>query len=60
VGQRGLALGPRLDALDERAGLVVPRLADSQDGVEVDVGIDQRRGEEPALRVELAAAVGFD
>jgi hypothetical protein len=60
VRERGLPLGPRLDALDERAGLVVARLADGQDGVEVDVGIDQRRREEAARCVELAAAVRLD
>ena len=60
VGQGGLPLGPGLDALDERPGLVVARLADGQDGVQVDVRIDERRGEEPACGVELAAAVGGD
>jgi hypothetical protein len=60
VGQRGLALGPRLDALDERARLVVARLADGQDGVEVDVRIDEWWGEEAARRIELAAAVRRD
>jgi hypothetical protein len=43
VGQRGLALGPGLDALDQRAGLVVARLADRQDRIEVDVRVDERR-----------------
>ena len=53
VGQRRLALGPGQDALDQRAGLVVARLADGEDGVHVDVRIDERRREEPALGVEL-------
>jgi hypothetical protein len=60
VGERGLPLGPRLDALDERAGLVVARLPDGQDRVEVDMRVDERRGEEAAVRVEDAAVIGRD
>ena len=60
VGQERLALGPGEDALDQRAALVVARLADGQDRVHVDVRVDERRREEPARGVELAAAVGGD
>ena len=53
VGQRWLPLGPGEDPLDERARLVVARLADGQDGIEVDMGVDERRRQEPTLGVEL-------
>jgi agmatinase len=43
TGQRGLALGPGQDPLDQRPRLVVARLAHGEDGVHVDVGIDQGR-----------------
>ena len=43
VGERALALGPREDALDERAGLVVTRLADGEHSVEVDMRVNEGR-----------------
>jgi peptidoglycan/xylan/chitin deacetylase (PgdA/CDA1 family) len=52
VGERRLALGPGEDPLDERARLVEARLADGEDGVEVDVRVDQRRREQPARGVK--------
>jgi hypothetical protein len=58
VGEGRLALRPGLDALDEGSGFVVARLADGQDRVEVDVRVDEGRGDEPARGVELPAAVG--
>jgi hypothetical protein len=42
VGQRRLALRPRLDALDQRARLVVAGLADGQDRIQMNMGIDER------------------
>jgi hypothetical protein len=36
----------------------VARLADGQDGVHVDVGIDEGRREEAAFGIDLGAAVG--
>ena len=53
TGQRRLALGPGLDPLDERPGDVVARLADRQRGVHVDVRVDEGRGEEAAVGVQL-------
>jgi hypothetical protein len=53
VGQRRLAVRPGEDPLDQRAGLVVAGLPDREDRVEVDVRIDERRGEQPAGGVEL-------
>ena len=57
VGQRLLALRPGQNSLDQGAGLVVAGLADRQHGVEVDVRIDERRGEEPTAGVELRAPI---
>jgi len=50
--ERRLAFGPDLDPFDEGAGLVVARFADGQGGVQMDVRIDKRRGEEPSLAFE--------
>ena len=60
VGQVRLALGPGQDALDERARLVVARLADRQHRVEVDVRVDEGRREEAALRVQLASRLALE
>jgi hypothetical protein len=60
VGERRLPLGPGEDPLDERPRLVVARLADGQDRVEVDVGIDEWGRDEAALGVELTASIGGD
>ena len=43
-------LGPDRDALEQRAGHVRPRLADGEHRVEVDVRLDQRRRDQPAVR----------
>jgi hypothetical protein len=60
VGERGLPLGPGEDPLDERAGLVVARLADGQDGIQMNVRIDERRRQQPAAGVELPVAACLD
>ena len=52
-GQVGDPLGPDRDALEQRAADVGPRLADGEHGVEVDVRLDQRRGDQPAAEVDL-------
>src|SRR5207249_7550756 len=51
-GQARLALGPNLDGFKERPGLVMARVAHTKHAVQVDVGIDERRGEEPAFSVD--------
>ena len=60
VRQRRLSVRPRQDAFDQRAGLVVPRLADGEHGVHVDMRVDEWRREEPAAGVELGPAVAGD
>src|SRR5687768_9855220 len=49
------ALAPDRDPLEERAGPVVAGLPDRQDGVEVDVRLDQGRRDERAGRVDRLA-----
>src|SRR6266540_3806776 len=53
-----LQLAPDVDALDQRAGLVVARPAGGQRRVQVEVAVDQRRGREPALGVDRLRRVG--
>ena len=55
-GQRLDPLGPDGDALEQRAGLVVARLADGEHGVEVDVRLDQGRRDQGAAEVDRPAA----
>ena len=51
-GQVGDPLGPYRDALEQRAGHVRPRLADGQDGVKMDVRLDQGRRDQAPGQVE--------
>ena len=47
--QRRLQLAPDVDALDQRAALVPARLAGGERRVEMQVAVDERRRDEPAL-----------
>ncbi len=58
-GERGLALGPGQDPLDQRPGLVVARLADSEHRIEVDVRIDQRWREQRPLGIKHRRRTGI-
>ena len=65
VGQLADALGPDGDALEQRAGLVRPGLADGEHGVQVNVRLDQRRryqapAEVDGLRCGRAVVAGGD
>src|SRR5229473_1244744 len=52
-------LGPDGDALEQRPGLVVPRLADGEHGIEVDMGLDQRRRDQRSPQVDDLAGLGL-
>ena len=62
------AFGPDRDSLEQRSCLVVARLAHREHRVEVDVGLDQGRGDErpakvdrlPRLRLQVADQPVFD
>src|SRR2546422_11765910 len=51
-GQALDAVGPDRDPLEQRSRLVVARLAHREHGVEVDVRLDKRRGDERAAEVD--------
>src|SRR5579862_9040763 len=48
-----LELAPDVDALDQRARLVESRPAGRERRVEMEMTVDERRGDEPAGRIEL-------
>jgi hypothetical protein len=52
------ALAPDRDPFEERTAEVLAGLADGQDGVEVDVGLDQGGREQVAARVDHLAGAG--
>ena len=52
-----LQLAPDVDPLDQRPRLVEARLARRERRVEVEVAVDERRRDEPAVRVELRVGV---
>ena len=56
LGERRLQLAPDVDPLDQRARLVPARLARRERRVEMEVAVDERRRDEPALGVELSCA----
>jgi len=58
-GQALDPVGPDRDALEQRAGLVVSRLADGQHRVEVDVRLDQRGGDERSAEVDGLPRLGL-
>src|SRR5260370_1191268 len=58
-GQRFDTLGPDGDAVEQGAGLVLPRLANGEDGIQVDMGLDQRRRDQRAPKVDDLPGVDF-
>ena len=58
-GQRLDALSPDGDPLEQRSALVVARLAYGEDGVEVDVRLDQRRRHKRPAEVDDLARLGL-
>ena len=57
VAEQSLALGPALDAFEQRAGAVPLRLAGGLGGVEMDVRLDERRHGKTAGAVQALAGV---
>jgi hypothetical protein len=58
LGEARLQLAPDVDALDQRAGLVPARLAGRERRIEMQMAVDERRRDEPAVRRDLLRAVG--
>ena len=58
MGDQRLALGPALDALEQRAAHVPGRLAGGEGGVEVDVRLDEGRYDQVASGVQIALGDG--
>ena len=56
--QPGLALAPYLDRLEQRAGLVIAGLAETERRIEVEMRIDEGRRDEIVAGIELERAGG--
>jgi hypothetical protein len=57
LGQLRLQFAPELDAFQQGAGLVQPRQAERQRRVHMEMGINERRRNQPSRRVDLLRAL---
>ena len=60
VGQQRLQLAPQRDAFEQGARLVEPRQAERQRRVHVEMAVDERRRDQPPLRLDDDARLGGD